>query len=84
MKLDIPTSLLICYLTRLLIFGASVGDALVMLSLAGLFGFIQHLNTKKIPEVNQEIKSDLELIKKEFTDVKSKVNALTIGNQFRR
>jgi hypothetical protein len=83
MKLDIPTSLLVCYLARLLIFGASIGDALVLTALTGLFGFIHFLNSKKQPDINAEIKTELETIKKEFVDVKNKVNVITIGTQFR-
>lgn len=83
MKFDIPTSLLVCYLARLLYFGASIGDAIALAALTGLFAFTQHLTYKKEPDINAEIKTELELVKKELTETKNKVNVVALGTQMR-
>lgn len=83
MKLDVATILLVSLLARILYFGAGIGDALALTALTGLFGFLHYLNYKKEPDINTEIKAELELLKKEFGETKSKVSAISLGTQMR-
>lgn len=81
MKFDIPTTLLICYLARLLYFGASIGDAIALTALTGLFGFIHFLNYKKEPEINAVVKQDIEALRREVEDCKKTVGVFKLGTR---
>lgn len=82
-KLDISQILLIGYLIRLLIFGSSIGDAIALAALAGLFAFTHYLSYQKQPEINAVVQANLEKVSKELEDVKNTVNAIKVGTQLR-
>lgn len=61
---------------RIAIFGASVGDAIALLSLSALYGFFLHEeNNKPEPESAQ--------LKKDVDDLKSAINAIKVGNSLK-
>lgn len=66
---------LVC--ARAVIFGASIGDAIAIAALAGLYGCNHYLKSKEEPPVNEELK-------RELADLKSTVNAIKVGRAFGR
>lgn len=61
---------------RIVILGASVGDALAIAALAALYGFYIHQeNHKPSPESPQ--------LRKEIDDLKSAINAIKVGNSLK-
>ncbi len=53
--LNIPTCVLVSYLVRLIVTGASLGDALVVIGLSALYGGWVYLESKKDIPVNKPI-----------------------------
>jgi hypothetical protein len=68
--------LLSAFLIRILVFGASIGDAIAISALAGLNGFWMYLEFKKVPEPNKEIKDKLIEMEERVSSVQNKVGAL--------
>lgn len=73
------------YLIRLLVTGASLGDALVMIGLCGLYGLFMHLEAlanaleaKKHPEANGELKEKVAELEKALSLTSNKVAAMQI------
>ena len=66
------------YLVRLLLTGASIGDALVMLGLSGLYAFYMHLETKNVPEANQDLKDRIDAVEKLAESANSKISVMSI------
>lgn len=65
------------YTIRLIIFGASIGDALALLSFASLCAFFYFLEDKKEAPINDSLKNEIE-------QIKSTVNALKISKSLGR
>lgn len=61
---------------RITIFGASIGDALVITSLCGLQAFFQWIEHKKQPNLEEKVV-------KELNDIKAHVSGLMIKNSVR-
>lgn len=61
---------------RVTIFGASIGDALVITSLCGLQGFFHWVESKKQPNLDEKIT-------KELSDIKAHVSGLMLKNSVR-
>lgn len=79
-----PHFLLFSYLIRLLVHGASLGDALVMLVFGALYAGHHYLDHIKEPEVNKDIKDKLVLLQESHESLKNKVGAVTMVNTFGR
>ena len=69
---DIPLICLIAFVIRLLIVGASVGDSIALLGLAGLFGFIKFISKK-----DEDWKL---LIEKELKQLRNEVISARLNN----
>ena len=74
--------LLSLFLTKLLITQVSIGDSIAFLGLAGLFGFIQFMESKKEIPVNDKVKSDLDSMKKDLVEVKNFIAQTKISGKF--
>lgn len=75
--------LLVSFLIKLLITGASIGDSLVIIALAGLFAFCHYLESKKEEPINTQVKIELTKVKEELAEVKSGLTAFKLSNQLR-
>lgn len=82
--------ILFAYLIRLLVVGASIGDALAFIGLASLYGFYYYLNYKKEPSVNEQFRADVVQLQEDlknqhiqFSELKTQVNAMKLGAGFR-
>ena len=67
-----------CYVLRLLVTGASIGDALVIIALSGIYVTNMYLESKKEPEANVELKNRLSDVEKLVQQASSKVSAMQI------
>lgn len=79
-----PHFLLFSYLIRTLIFGASFGDALVMVVFGAIYTAHLYLDHIKEPEVNKDIKDKIAAIEETQNHIKSKVSNLTLGGSLRK
>lgn len=78
-KIKSLTQLLVSsYLIRLLITGASIGDALVIISLSSLYGLFLYLDNKKQPEANKDLKDRIIAVEEMVQKANSKVSALQL------
>lgn len=68
--------LLSAFLIRLLVFGASIGDAIAILALAGLNGFWMYLESKKVAEPHKEITDRLVQVEERVSTIQNKVGAM--------
>ena len=69
-KIDVSLVLLSILTARIVIMGASIGDALALIGLAGLYGFTQFMTSRKIEVVNETIKLDVEQLKNSVNGLK--------------
>lgn len=76
-----PAFLLSAFLARLLYFGANLGDALVLLALAGLYGGSYYLNFIKEKPVDHNRLIELE---EQVKGMKDKVNSAVLSAGLRR
>jgi hypothetical protein len=83
--IDVLLSLL---LARILIKGASIGDSLAFISLAGCYGahellIFKHkvLEYQKKPDPSKEILDKLELLEKKIGNTESKIATMTIAGR---
>lgn len=67
---------------RLVYFGASIGDALALAALAGLYGYQYYLETKKEKPVDEEYKKKIAYLSQEVESLKSSMNAVKIAKTF--
>lgn len=79
--ISLPQILLSAFLIRLLVTGASIGDALALLSLSGIYAFYLYLESKKIPEANKDIKDRLVAIEDKVQKAESKIGLLTLNRR---
>lgn len=61
---------------RIAVFGASIGDALTILAVCGLQGFIKYIETKTQIDINEQLR-------KELDDMKSSIGGLVLKNSIR-
>ncbi len=78
--LNLPTFLISSFIIRLLITGAGLGDALVVLSLAGLYAGHLYLEHIREPEANPELRARLSLTEAMLEKVKNKVDSMNLGS----
>jgi hypothetical protein len=75
----LPVFLITAYLIRLLAFGASLGDAIVMIVLGALYAGYVYLDHIKQPEANADLKTRLGELEKIQTLLKNKVDSFSLG-----
>lgn len=76
-KLNFPMVILVAYLARLLITGSLfLGDSIVIIALAALYGFNLFLEHNRQEPVNEQVKEDLAQLK---TQVSALNNAAQIN-----
>lgn len=69
--------LLIAQTARCVGFGASIGDAIALIALCGLYGYLQLLKSKESEPLNDKVAKDLD-------EVKSAIAAIKVGRTIGR
>lgn len=82
--LNLPTLVLLAFLVRLLITGASIGESIVCLGLCALYSFHLYLDSKKIPVANKELIDRIVSLEESLQSTREKVSALGMGASMRR
>lgn len=80
----LPIFLLLAFVIRLLFLGASVGDAIALLSLSGLYGYYLYLENNKEEPINEQTKKQLEQMNLDLREMKSTIQAIKLGNSYKR
>lgn len=73
--INYSVALLCLSVGKILITGATLGDAIAVAALAGLYGFTYYLESKKELPINDQVKSELE-------QMRSAINGLKISKTF--
>ena len=81
--LNFPLLILSFFLIRLLITGASIGDSIVTLGLAALYGFYYHTESNKEPEINVEFKAKFISLEAEVLSLRNTQNTIKIASQIK-
>lgn len=76
--------LLSLLLARVLITGAQMGEAIGLLSLAGLSALQLFLEFKREPEANKDLKDRLAALEDKVSKQDGKISAITLNTQMRR
>jgi uncharacterized membrane protein YfbV (UPF0208 family) len=84
MRSYLPSILLVSFLIRLLVTGASIGDAIVIIALSALFAGWYWLETKKEPVPNAEIKNKIVELEEQLKLTKDKINSVALASSFKR
>lgn len=74
-KINIPMIAFLAFSARIVAFGASWGDAIAMIALAGLYGYHKYLNRKDILWIKT--------VEKEITDLKNAVQSVKMKQSAR-
>lgn len=77
------TLLLPIFLIKTTFLHGGLADALIIAALAGLFCFYLYLESKKEPVANKDLIDRIIYLETQTVEMKSKVSAIQIGNQFR-
>lgn len=70
--------LLALFVCRLLVTGASIGDALALAALSAVYGLYLHLEYKREPEVNTEIKEKISQLEEKVNKQENKLGAIAL------
>ncbi len=83
MKIDYAIIGFLCFVGRITIYGASIGEAIALFALAGLCGAKHWIEQQKVKDVNAEfeenVKIEFERANQEITGVKNALGALNLG-----
>jgi hypothetical protein len=79
----IITFFILSYVTKMIIFSASIADALVTLCLTSLHGYKLYLDSKVKPDVTVELKQEVQQLKNSFDRVKLNVGIKDDRNTFK-
>jgi hypothetical protein len=76
----IPTVAVSAFLIRLLVTGASIGDAIALTALLGLYAYQMFVDSKTQVPVNKEILDRIIYLEEQLKEAKTKVSALSLGS----
>lgn len=82
--LKLPTLALIALLLRVLVTGASIGEAIGLIGLAALYAYQLYLNHKLEPIANKNLWDRVIALEEQLQSTREKVNAVQLGNSFKR
>lgn len=82
--LNLPTLVLFSFLIRILITGASIGDAISLLGLAALYSYHLYIDSKKQHPVNKVILDRISDLEDQVRVAKESVNAVKLAASFRK
>lgn len=69
-KYNLPLIALLMFTGRLVVLGASLGDAIVVVALSALCGATAFAKSKIVPDVNGDLKAELDNIKTTIAAIK--------------
>lgn len=72
-------ALLSSIVIRVLIFGASIDEAIGIIALSSLYGFYLYIQSSKEEPINDIIKAEFEVLKQELKTTKDSVSSLKMG-----
>jgi hypothetical protein len=72
----LPAGAFALFTLRLVIFGASVGDALALFAIVGICAFVRYLEHIKLPPITEQLAQDVKTLKDQMAAIK-------IGNTLR-
>lgn len=76
--------MLIALVVRILLFGATMGDAVFATALCGLYGWHLWLESKAAKPVNKEIMDRIYFLEESLAATKDKVNSIMVATHFKR
>ena len=79
---NLPCFLLLSYTTKVLITGASIGDAIGLIALSTLAGWWFYLDENREPDINEKAKADVLKLAQELDLIKSSLSSLKLVNTF--
>ena len=82
--LNFPLLILSAFLIRPIYSGASIGDALVLISLSSLYGVYYYLENKKSPVANQELINRIVELEESIRITKESIHSIKLGTSFKR
>lgn len=65
-----PLAALMVVVSRVVIFGATIGDSIAVCGLSALLGFVFFLESKKQQPVNDSVKAEVEHLKNQIDGIK--------------
>lgn len=68
----------------MLILGASIGDAIAIMALAGLVAFDNHITSKKQPIANKDILDRLIAVEEQIKVTKESVHSIRLGGALKK
>lgn len=80
----LPELVLVCFITRLLVTGASVGDALALFSICLVYAGHRYLKHIKEPVANKDLWDRVASLEDQFKSTKDAVNSIKLGTQLKR
>ncbi len=72
LKQSIPELIFLIYSIRLIAVGATIGDAIALISLVGIYGFVKFMDRHRVEQYN-ELKEEIENLKNNIQSVKLSV-----------
>lgn len=72
LKKSIPELIFVIYSIRLISVGASIGDAIALISLVAIYGFMRFMDRQQVEQYN-ELKEEIENLKNNIQSVKLSV-----------
>jgi hypothetical protein len=82
--INLPAIALVAYLTRLLVTGASIGDAIFAVALCALYGFWCFTELKRQVPVNKAIMDRICDLEEQLKVTKEKVNSFHLGHYLKK
>lgn len=79
-----PHILIFSYLIRLLVTGASIGDALVIFVFGALLAGQAYLEHIKEPAANQDLRDAIKRIESTQENIKSKMSSISVAQTLRK
>ena len=82
-RLAFPALFPIAFLIKNIIVRPNIADSIIFIGSLVIFGFMFFIENKKEKPINQEVKEEIELVKKELGDIKTFINVTKLSSQFR-
>lgn len=78
-----PSTFLCALIVKFLFIPANIAEAIVFIGLLGLLGFGYFIEIKKEKPINDEIKKEIDVMKKELRDMNNFLQTNKLVGQFR-
>lgn len=82
--LNFPVLILTAFIIRPIYFGASIGDALVIIGLSGLYAAYYYLQSVKQPIANKDLIDRIVYLEEQLQLTRESVNSMRLGSSLKR